>query len=242
MSKAEQIRDYVALHPGSSNNQIADGTGLTPAYVATCTGYMYKNGTLSRTATGQTLSGVVVYSYSMGQEKKPKPQKQKNVVLSEPKVETLDSLVDSFVNAFADRIAQGIAAKLKDVLPAKVQELLPQPPKVSSEMQVLTAPVGLAIRRRHVAIVGLTPQQIALINDEFKDSFELTFWSSDGAGDGEQRLKSLAIACNKVFVNANMVSHKHANTLTAMGACYQKFGGGLTQLRSMLHQYYKDES
>jgi hypothetical protein len=52
----------------------------------------------------------------------------------------------------------------------------------------------------------------------------------------------LAIACNKVFVNANMVSHKHVNTLTAMGACYQKFGGGLTQLRSMLHQYYKDES
>ena len=86
MSKAKQIRDYVALHPGSSNNQIADGTGLPSAYVATCTGYMYKNGTLSRTATGQTLSGVVVYSYSMAKRKSPSPKNRRTLFYLNPKL------------------------------------------------------------------------------------------------------------------------------------------------------------
>ncbi len=163
----------------------------------------------------------------------------------------LEAMIAKFAEAFSDMLVDAtfkalhpkVTQKLTAAIPALLPELgtdVPSPPKQEGLLFDAVNMGGKRERKLKVCVIGLPPQQIALIRDEFADTFDMHFWSSDGVGEGVGKLKSLGISCDKVYVNVARVAHEHTEILTAIGAPYRKFGGGLTQLRSMLRQLYKE--
>lgn len=87
--------------------------------------------------------------------------------------------------------------------------------------------------RKHVGVIGLDAPLHTVIEREFADCFKLTLYDRDCIA----RLEGLK-HCHKVFAMTNCISHKHVETLRALGQEPYRVAGGITTLKNALTDYY----
>lgn len=244
MSKAQVVRDYVAKNPRVTGPELIEA--LRDPHAHTRATQAVKAGALLADRELRGGKMVTVYFERPAAEAlnvivKPLPTEPAVPKVAAPVRPSLDAMVDDFsghlVEAILARVEAGLIARLPAAIPRLVESVVvPAPP---AQGGFTGKPEE---RMKHIAVVGVTPQQIAIIKGEFGGSADMYFWSSDGKGDGDARLKQLGISSDKVFLNVGMVGHKHVEMLKSVGANMQRFGGGMTQLREMLKHYLKQEA
>lgn len=180
---------------------------------------------------------------------------------------SLDALVDQIaaqlVHSVVARVKSQLVTELGRMLPAPAKapevkaEVQPEIVQEVEEADVAvdaepTAPVFIASppklpvieqaqpRKPRVGITGLLPQQAGMIQSEFCDTFDITFWN-DRNGDGHGTLRAMGKGCDIVFFHKNHANHTTQDTLKNVGANFVIVGGGMSQLRDALTKYYVEQ-
>ena len=249
MNKARAIRDYVAAHPGCTNNEIAKAIGVSSPYAATHTGLAFNKGLITRIEGGRGITGrpwykhypkadVVIESVSKKLEhvSKPKePAKKKN------------SAIDSMVDELASSIAKQLANRIRDKLTRELESLAPtQTPTVDTAplLAQLAAPL-VSQPATHVktlpkvGVVGLLPTQAGAISAEFAGCIDLVFWND---GDDRGTLKAMARNCDVVFLHTRHAGHATDQYLTTNGAELRRITGGVSNMKEALTSYFVGEN
>lgn len=91
-------------------------------------------------------------------------------------------------------------------------------------------------KKRRIAIVGLLPSQQPLIEKEFKECFDLRYFSAD---DGRGKGFTTSVAhCDLVIGMANFIGHGAQNNAKAAGVKLEAIHGGISKLRDRLTNYF----
>ena len=179
----------------------------------------------------------------------------------------VDQIAAQLVHSVVARVKSQLVTELGRMLPAPAKapevkaEVQPEvQPEVVQEMEEAdvavdaepTAPVFISSppklpvieqaqpRKPRVGITGLLPQQAGMIQSEFCDTFDITFWN-DRNGDGHGTLRAMGKNCDIVFFHKNHATHNTQDILKNVGANFVVIGGGMTQLRDALTKYYVEQ-
>lgn len=250
--KRADLLAFLRANPGADSTKISThfGENLTHTSANLCGNH--KRGHVTRNEVRRLPSGVPVYGYFAveGTEGLNKPERLAKVRSVRVRTEPSQSFdFTHSINALAEGLAKQIAAQvvvalqgqltreLAGVVPPAVeipkidiQQMLPGP------VQYIPAPAPKQ-RKPKVAIIGVTPQQAGVLQTEFHDTIDLSFWQNDGV----PRLKSIGIS-NELCLVTRFVGHKDTQMLTAIGAKWRKVTGGIESLRDALTNYYVQEA
>ena len=246
MNQLQQIEAFVTANPGATSGQVASSVGLEHKNAGAALLYLFKQGRLSREPAGHTITNVPFYAYYQ-----PAPIPSDNVarasenVVKRRKASThsrtktnpatldLNALVENLATSLADTLAQQVAAKLKDKLMAQLATQLPAlaapPPQIHTP--IINEPRA---HKPKVLIAGLLPQQAGMIQSEFGDVFDLTFWKDESL----QALKHRAEAAQVTITFTSKIGHAAENAIKATHTEYHRCVGGMTSLRDMLTRMY----
>lgn len=249
LNKAQQIRDFIAAHPGTTNRAIIDALGFTPTYVASATTHDFKDGKLERRQTAQTITNAPIYGYWL-------PGTMPNNVVSPPdnvpvppkaaaKPKSSALSIDGIIDQLAGALALQVASRLKDRLVDELQGLVPhassddpvRPLLEDIKARVLAAPPERK-RLPVVLIVGLLPAQAGAIQNEFHDVYDLRFWKDESIS----QLKDLVRGADHVLTFTSKISHTAVGAIEAAGKKAVHVAGGMTSLRDVLTTMYVEQS
>lgn len=103
---------------------------------------------------------------------------------------------------------------------------------VSAEVEeIINAQISGNIREK-IAIIGLIPAQVRVIQSEYTEFFDLRFY---GADDYIPRITKVCRQCSRVFVMTDFISHKVTNAVGALPT-FVPVSGTLSSLKAKLDQ------
>jgi len=198
----------------------------------------------------------------------PKTKHSKHKTQHESSLDALvDQIAAQLVHSVVARVKSQLVTELGRMLPApaKAPEVKAEiQPEVVQEMEEVEkaddvvmepepspcrftmSPPKLPVieqaqpRKPRVGITGLLPQQAGMIQSEFCDTFDITFWN-DRNGDGHGTLRAMGKGCDIVFFHKNHANHTTQDILKNVGANFVIVGGGMSQLRDALTKYYVEQ-
>ena len=246
MTQLQQIEAFVAANPGATSGQVASTVGLEHKNAGAALAYLTKKGRVHRELAGHTITNVPFYAYypptTMPSENVAKPsenvakrRKAPTPSRTRTNATTLDlnALVEDLATSLADTLAQQVAAKLKDRLMAQLATQLPAlaapPPQIHAP--IINEP---KVSKKRVLIAGLLPQQAGMIQSEFGEVFDLTFWKDESL----QALKHRAEAAQVTITFTSKIGHAAESAVKATSTEYHRCVGGMTSLRDMLTRMY----
>lgn len=246
MTQLQQIEAFVTANPGATSGQVAHSVGLEHKNAGAALAYLIKKGRLRREQAGRTITNVPFYSYypaeaepsenvARASENVVKRRKASTPSRTQTNPATLDlnALVDSLATSLADTLAQQVAAKLKDRLMAQLATQLPAlaapPPQIHAP--IINEP---KVSKKRVLIAGLLPQQAGMIESEFGEVFDLTFWKDESL----HALKSRAESAEVTITFTSKIGHAAENAIKTTRTEYHRCVGGMTSLRDMLTRMY----
>ena len=252
MNLTERIIACVEDHPGATTGQVAEMLQHQRASINPMMSQLAKKGRLTRTLLGYTPSNIAFYGYwsankqlsnvqesvSNVQESAPKARKPRakpthSRTQTNPATLDLNALVENLATSLADTLAQQVAAKLKDKLMAQLATQLPAlaapPPQIHAP--IINEPRA---HKPKVLIAGLLPQQAGMIQSEFGEVFDLTFWKDESL----QALKHRAEAAQVTITFTSKIGHAAESAIKTTSTEYHRCVGGMTSLRDMLTRMY----
>lgn len=252
MNLTERIIACVEDHPGATSGQVAKMLQHQRASINPMMSQLAKKGRLTRTIIGHTPSNIAFYGYwpataqlsnvqepvSNVQESAPKASKRRKESThsrTRTNATTLDlnALVEDLATSLADTLAQQVATKLKDKLMAQLATQLPAlgapPPQIHAP--IINEPKA---RKKRVLIAGLLPQQAGMIQSEFGEVFDLSFWKDESL----HALKSRAESADVTITFTSKIGHAAENAIKTTSTEYHRCVGGMTSLRDMLTRMY----
>ena len=246
MNQLQQIEAFVAANPGATSGVVAAHIGVARNRAGAALQYLFKNGRLHREQAGHTITNVPFYGYypaaaepsenvARSSENVVKRRKASTPSRTQTNLATLDlnALVENLATSLADTLAQQVAAKLKDKLMAQLATQLPAlaapPPQIHAP--IINEPRA---HKPKVLIAGLLPQQAGMIQSEFGEVFDLTFWKDESL----QALKHRAEAAQVTITFTSKIGHAAESAIKATSTEYHRCVGGMTSLRDMLTRMY----
>lgn len=252
MNLTEKIIAAVLDHPGATSAFVSEQVQHPRSSVNTMLSQLARRGILQRKEVGKTITNLTFYGYwpanrhlsnvqesvSNVQESAPKARKSRakpthSNTQTNPATLDLNALVENLATSLADTLAQQVAAKLKDKLMAQLATQLPAlaapPPQIHAP--IINAPRD---RKKKVLIAGLLPQQAGMIQSEFGEVFDLTFWKDESL----QALKHRAEAAQVTITFTSKLGHAAENAIKTTSTEYHRCVGGMTSLRDMLTRMY----
>ena len=252
MNLTKRIIACVEDHPGATTAQVAEMLQRQRGSINPMMSQLAKKGRLTRTLLGHTPSNIAFYGYwpataqlsnvqesvSNVQESAPearKPRKAPTHSRTRTNATTLDlnALVETLATSLADTLAQQVAAKLKDRLMAQLATHLPAiaapPPQIHAP--IINEP---KVSKKRVLIAGLLPQQAGMIQSEFGDVYDLSFWKDESL----HALKSRAESAEVTITFTSKIGHAAENAIKTTSTEYRRCVGGMTSLRDMLTRMY----
>ena len=243
MTKTDQIMQIIQAAPGVTTAQVAKQLGCPRDQANALMRNLWKTGRLVREEAGRTITNLPFYGYyptPAPNVKNPSPTVQKrrkaptpSRTRTNPATLDLNALVDSLATSLADTLAQQVAAKLKDRLMAQLATKLPAlaapPPQIHAP--IINEPRA---HKPKVLIAGLLPQQAGMIQSEFGEVFDLSFWKDESL----QALKHRAEAAQVTITFTSKIRHATENTIKTTSTEYHRCIRGMTSLRDMLTRMY----
>jgi hypothetical protein len=249
LTKADQIRAVIQLHPNITNRRIAELVpGVSQPYAATQTGLMHKRGEVNRTVVAKQATGRPVFGYTYALMAPPPVAVPVPKVAAETKYEELElpttksKGLDALVEDIAAQLAKVLVRKVKSKLTRELEKMipaLPSPESMDTEavIEVLSAEkpkLDPDKRKPVVGVVGLLPVQAGEISAEFADVLDLRF----AEGGQTNVLKSMATQCDVVFIHTRHMSHSDEKLLLSRGANIRRVTGGVSNLKDAMTTYF----
>lgn len=248
MNQLQQIEAFVAANPGATSRVVAERVGVVRNRAGAALQYLFKHGRLHRELGGTTITNVPFYAYyptnrkpsenvTKASENVVKRRKASTPSRTRTNATTLDlnALVENLATSLADTLAQQVAAKLKDKLMAQLATQLPAlaapPPQIHAP--IINEP---RTHKKRVLIAGLLPQQAGMIQSEFGEVFDLTFWKDESL----QALKHRAEAAQVTITFTSKIGHAAESAIKTTSTEYHRCVGGMTSLRDMLTRMYAE--
>ena len=116
-------------------------------------------------------------------------------------------------------------AQLATQLPA----LAAPPPQIHAP--IINEP---KVSKKRVLIAGLLPQQAGMIQSEFGEVFDLSFWKDESL----RALKSRAESAEVTITFTSKIAHAAEDAIKTTSTEYHRCVGGMTSLRDMLTRMY----
>ena len=246
MTQLQQIEAFVAENPGATSSAVAVHLSIARNRAGAALQYLFKHGRLSREQAGHTITNVPFYAYypanhkpsenvvkASGNGTKRRKASTPSRTQSNASALDLNALVEDLATSLADTLAQQVAAKLKDKLMAQLATQLPAlaapPPQIHAP--IINEPKA---SKKRVLIAGLLPQQAGMIQSEFGEVFDLTFWKDESL----HALKSRAESAEVTITFTSKIGHAAENAIKTTRAEYRRCVGGMTSLRDMLTRMY----
>lgn len=243
MTKTDQIMQIIQATPGVTTAQVAKQLGCPRDQANALMRGLWKQGRVTREEAGRTITNLPFYGYyttPAPNVKNPSPNVRKpRKVYTPSRTQTnaasldLNALVENLATSLADTLAQQVAAKLKDKLMAQLATQLPAlaapPPQIHAP--IINEP---KVSKKRVLIAGLLPQQAGMIQSEFGEVFDLTFWKDESL----QALKHRAEAAQVTITFTSKIGHAAESAIKATSTEYHRCVGGMTSLRDMLTRMY----
>ena len=245
MNLTERIIACVEDHPGTTTGQVAEMLQHQRASINPMMSQLAKKGRLTRTLIGHTPSNIAFYGYwpankqlsnvqeSVSKARKNRAKLAPSRTQTNPATLDLNALVENLATSLADTLAQQVAARLKDKLMAQLATQLPAlaapPPQIHAP--IINEPRA---HKPKVLIAGLLPQQAGMIQSEFGEVFDLTFWKDESL----QALKHRAEAAQVTITFTSKIGHAAESAIKATSTEYHRCVGGMTSLRDMLTRMY----
>ena len=243
MTKTEQIMQIIQAAPGVTVAQVAAQMSCHRDQANALMRYLWKTGRVVREEVGVTITNRTFYGYYPAtsptvQKPSPtvrKPRKTPTPSRTRTNAATLDlnALVEDLATSLADTLAQHVAHKLKDRLMAQLATQLPAlaapPPQIHAP--IINEP---KVSKKRVLIAGLLPQQAGMIQSEFGEVFDLTFWKDESL----HALKSRAESAEVTITFTSKLGHAAENAIKTTHTEYHRCVGGMTSLRDMLTRMY----
>lgn len=244
MTKAEQIREYIAANPGVTNRQIAFAFGLTVGNIGGITNYMAVRAakpTLERREVGRTITNQPIYAYwpvAVKQEVTPKAKDSfvEKRVSEKKKPSTIEQLVDQIAAQLAQQVVSKVKVRLTRELEALIPAVTPAEPDLAPLIQRLSAPQVVQCEKARlprVGVVGLLPVQAGELTNEFADALDLRFATADRTAD----LAALK-GCDVIFLHTRHLSHAADQYLKTFGVELRRVTGGVSKLKDELTAYF----
>lgn len=259
MARKTEILDFIRRNPNTTTTVIAANLGAKITRVAVSCLELFNQGRLDRTPS-TSANNRVTYTYTVVEnsefDRKRIPVKQtssrakvkvtarkKGVVQPrESKPISLDSLLNQIAQEFAKQIVQRVVNHVSVELTSMVPEAVPllEGPSISDVMSRFTKTVEPAAPRlKKVLVTGLLPQQEGVLQAEFGDCFDLSFWN-DRNGDGISQLKSKCAHVDHVLHHFGHSSHAVEDQIKKTGVPFQRISGGLTSMKNALLELYTE--
>lgn len=252
MNLTERIIACIEDHHGATTAQVAEMLQHQRASINPMMSQLAKKGRLTRTLLGHTPSNIAFYGYwpaskqlsnvqesvSNVQESVSKAHKHRAKLApsrtqTSPATLDLNALVEDLATSLADTLAQQVSAKLKDRLMAQLATQLPTlaapPPQIHAP--IINEP---KTSKKRVLIAGLLPQQAGMIQSEFGEVFDLTFWKDESL----HALKHRAESAQVTITFTSKIGHAAENAIKTTSTEYHRCVGGMTSLRDMLTRMY----
>jgi hypothetical protein len=252
------LLDYVKKHPDCTSKQIAADFNLKIERTSGALLGLYKQGRVTREVSHKSVSGATVYKYRFKTAASPM---ERNVSAKEPIKQTTHKQarvpvkehievhataqpsvsLESMLDGIAAQLAASLIVRVKAALSTELQHFapaLPSPEEVKSRL--ISAPKAVS-SKVCVGVTGLLPQQAGVIQPEFHDCFDLSFWN-DKNGDSTEQLKAMARRCVKVLIHTNHSSHSTQEIVKSAGGSYLLVPGGLTAMKDALTKLYVEET
>lgn len=154
------------------------------------------------------------------------------------------------LNAIVEEVGKNLAGQIINVLEASLKKWLTEqltalvsanapsyltlsksePPSKPEQKQIVN-------KLPKVCVCGLMPQQAGMIQTEFHQTFDLTFWNNK-QGDSNESLLAHGKNCEAVFLHIDHSAHHIENTLKSVRAKIVKVPGGMTAMRDALTNYF----
>ena len=246
MNQLQQIEAFVAVNPGATSGTVATHLSIARNRAGASLQYLFKHGRLHRELAGTTITNVPFYAYypaihkpsenvAKASESVAKRRKASAPSRTRTNAATLDlnALVEDLATSLADTLAQQVAAKLKDRLMAQLATQLPAlaapPPQIHAP--IINEP---KVSKKRVLIAGLLPQQAGIIQSEFGEVFDLSFWKDESL----RALKSRAESAEVTITFTSKIAHAAEDAIKTTSTEYHRCVGGMTSLRDMLTRMY----
>lgn len=147
----------------------------------------------------------------------------------------LDALAKGLADVIVGRVKQNIAVELNSMLPEPVPAVaLPSLAEVMGRITSHTALPAPKSGSKKVLIVGLLPQQAGMINSEFGDCFDLSFWKDDGI----DKLRALAASADVSLVHIAHTSHGTTEIAKKHSKDFRQVTGGMSSMRDELTKLF----
>ena len=245
MNLTERIIACIEDHHGATTAQVAEMLQHQRASINPMMSQLAKKGRLTRTLIGHTPSNIAFYGYwpaskqlsnvkeSVSKARKHRAKLAPSRTQTNPATLDLNALVEDLATSLADTLAQQVAAKIKDKLMAQLATQLPTlaapPPQIHAP--IINEPKTI---KKRVLIAGLLPQQAGMIQSEFGEVFDLTFWKDESL----HALKHRAESAQVTITFTSKIGHAAENAIKTTSTEYHRCGGGMTSLRDMLTRMY----
>lgn len=253
MVTRHDIVEFIRANPNCNTTALSGHFGFNVNQAATRMKQLFDQGYVTRHSIGVNSYGHPLYVYNAHANVEGKTKRERLHIVQPAQTKTydkpisdqsLDSLVGEFVQSFASTLATAIVGQLKPRLEEELKRALPAAlPSPAITQQDPHKPVEVIQKARlpRIGVTGLLPQQAGMIQQEFCDTFDITFWN-DRNGDGQGSLKAMGIGCEVVFYHVNHASHTTENALKAVGAKIIHVNGGMSQMRDALTKYYVEQA
>lgn len=117
-----------------------------------------------------------------------------------------------------------------DVQPVVTRQRQPETAKAAAKQ---TAP-----RLKRVLVMGLIPNQIQEVANEFKGALDMRFWRTDQSAN---LLKSLSKQVDQTVIMTDFIAHSHEGLIKNSGVPYVRQPGGITKLKDTLTHIYAND-
>lgn len=154
-----------------------------------------------------------------------------------PAAEVAPNALQPLISELARRLASQIAHALEAELTAHIAQLVGSLPLANAvprpNLSNLTAAVVEKAKRpalRKVLVIGLRPDNAAMLQNEFGKGLDLRFCDPDV---NLKALQDRITGVDEVVLMCNFVSHKHADAMR-MARKWHRLHGGMTTIRNYL--------
>lgn len=290
MTQKLDTLNYVKFHPGSSNQQIAEGIGVDAKRASAMSSYLEAVGCLT-SVPDKSMPGkgckrrlYTLNSFTPTKAYKPKFKQKKTIeneklakkqqrqlalelqnatpapaatadivtpiereMLTAPPIES--SMEPSGIEGLVDQLAQAIAQQLMPRLYHYLLQGLPLVPSLPAPVlnrttlddplpaidNTYTPKPAARVKLPKVLVLGLLANQTGHIQAEYHQVFDLHFWNTS---EGTERLRSITRRADMGFIHINHNGHHTQDILREAGIPFKLVGGGMTQMRQFLQDYF----
>ena len=148
----------------------------------------------------------------------------------------LSELVDSIAVSISNALSPVLKVRLAAVVESEIKSVMGAIPDQLATSVAIAKEQPKVYKKPQIVIVGLLPNQVQMIHNEFKNELALEFVAADHALG--HRMKSLCVSSEAILIMTGFISHSVEDIIKSRNGNLIRVSGGMSTLRTELTRIY----